>query len=48
MEVLVCRTCDRAAKAKGDEKKPIDKDKLICPLCNDNRFRKVNHHGVQG
>ena len=34
MEVLVCRTCDRQAKAKGDAKVPIDKSKLVCPLCS--------------
>jgi hypothetical protein len=48
MEVLVCRPCDRAAKAKGAAKVPIDPSKLLCPLCKDLRHRKVNHHGVQG
>jgi hypothetical protein len=48
MEVLVCRPCDRAAKAKGAAKVPIDPAKLLCPLCKDLRHRKVNHHGVQG
>ena len=48
MEVLVCRSCDRAAKAKGDANVPIDKGKLVCPLCKDPKTRKVNRHGVQG
>ena len=48
MEILVCRTCDRGAKAKGDAKVPIDPAKLVCPLCKDPKHRKVNRFGVQG
>lgn len=48
MEILVCRTCDRGDKAKGEMKVPIPKDKLVCPLCVDPEHRKVNQHGVQG
>jgi predicted sulfurtransferase len=48
MEIIVCRTCDRGDKAKGDKKVPIPKDKLVCPLCVDPEHRKLNHHGVQG
>ena len=48
MEVLVCRTCDRGDKAKREAKVPIDKLKLICPLCQDPKTRKVNRFGVQG
>ena len=48
MEVLVCRTCDRKAKAKPPNRVPIPKDKLVCPLCRDPKLKKVNQHGVQG
>lgn len=48
MEVLVCRTCDRAAKAKGEKKVPIDKERLVCPLCVDPKTRRFNNYGVQG
>ena len=48
MEVLVCRTCDRKAKAKPPNRVPIPKGKLVCPLCRDPQLKKVNQHGVQG
>ncbi|KAG1678161.1 hypothetical protein FOA52_016098 [Chlamydomonas sp. UWO 241] len=47
LEVLVCRTCERKDKAKGAEKVPMDKEKLVCPLCATGN-RKVNKYGVQG
>ena len=48
MEVLVCRACDRKAKAKPPNRVPIPKGKLVCPLCRDPQLKKVNQHGVQG
>jgi hypothetical protein len=44
MEVLVCRTCDRGDKQKGDAKVPIDKSKLVCPLCKEGNVRRTNSY----
>lgn len=48
MEVLVCRQCQRLDSLKGDERKPIDPTKLVCPLCKDPASRKIHKYGRHG
>ena len=42
MEVIVCRTCDRNDKQKGDKKIPINKSKLICTATSTS-FGAISH-----